>query len=394
MTCEYVEFVFTSQDALLINKNMTWRVINKRKDHSNSKKGPSQRVNRMSTFMTENKRFARWASVRAFVVLFDIVAVNISYYATLLLRCFVNFQLIGRVEEHFDSFWTIAPFYTVFCIVVFACFKLYSGMRKYTGLNDLHRIVLATLITAVGYVLGSVLFVQQMSVSYYLLGAAIQMILITAARFSYRIYAAERTRVRKIRSNSPINVMIDGTGEAGRIVRRKIEKDSDSGVHIACILATHGKGGNGLIDGIPVFSDIEAVRENIAKYYVNCVTLANSIMTQETRKQIRAICKELEIGVQDYSGNFQMGNDSLNFRKLMEVTEGEAFIEIEGKQQRYDNAEAAYIAVNDQYDIKEICSEGDSLIVSLKKRSFEINCEKENWIKKFEKETGTVISFF
>ena len=123
---------------------------------------------------TERKEISkRWVTVLA-LVLFDIFAVNFSYYMALVLRFYVNheFHLAGTL--FMPLFLEFAPWYTVCCIIVFWLFKLYNGMWKYAGWNDLNRVVWANAVTFVIQVAGTLLFVRRMPITYYVLGAGIR----------------------------------------------------------------------------------------------------------------------------------------------------------------------------------------------------------------------------
>ena len=75
------------------------------------------------------------------VMLLDIIAVNLSYFLALMIRFYVNFEFRPTVTYYLTDFWTFTPFYTVAVIVIFACFRLYGGMWRYAGMNDMNRIM-------------------------------------------------------------------------------------------------------------------------------------------------------------------------------------------------------------------------------------------------------------
>ena len=127
------------------------------------------------------------------VVLLDIAAVNLAYLLALLIRFYVNFNLRPvAAEVYFPAWVRFTPFYTVICILVFMAFRLYGGMWRYAGINDMNRIILATLCTSVINVAGSCLFVTRMPVTYYILGTILQFIFVVAIRFSYRAVLVEK----------------------------------------------------------------------------------------------------------------------------------------------------------------------------------------------------------
>ena len=159
------------------------------------------------------------------VVLLDIIAVNAAYYLTLLIRYYANFQMNPGALVHLEDFWHFAPYYTVCCIIVFAIFRLYNNMWKYAGINDMHRILWANLVTCAIQVLGTLLFVNKMPLTYYVIGAVLQACFIIAIRFSYRVFIIER-RNAQAKKQPSINAMVVGAGEFGRRVVKYLQETS------------------------------------------------------------------------------------------------------------------------------------------------------------------------
>ena len=96
------------------------------------------------------------------IILLDIISVNAAYFLALLVRFFVGGKFYASLRELPYIYSRFAPYYTVICLIVFFLFRLYGGMWKYAGLNDINRIVIACSITAVIQVIGTLLFVQRM----------------------------------------------------------------------------------------------------------------------------------------------------------------------------------------------------------------------------------------
>lgn len=70
------------------------------------------------------------------IIVLDIIAVNLSYYLALFIRFYKNGVFHGTTAKYLDSFYHIAPWYTVIAIVIFFAFKLYGGMWVYAGLRS------------------------------------------------------------------------------------------------------------------------------------------------------------------------------------------------------------------------------------------------------------------
>lgn len=338
--------------------------------------------------------YIRWFFVRLALVLFDIFAVNFAYFIALIVRFYVNFEFNVWAEKYVPAFLQFAPWYTVCCLVIFGLFRLYNNRWKYAGLNDLNRILLACLVTSVVQVIGSVVFVLRMPVTYYLIGGVIQFCMIAASRFSYRLFLLERSRVRIRRNAASIPVMIVGVGETSHIVRRHLERDTENTAHPVCLADFRGEEFGNMLEGMPVISGVERIPDAIKKYGIECVILADSTMPGEVRRAIRDICAAQSVEVQDFAGYFQESRGAVTLRNLMEYAKGEVELVINGKSQQFANGEQAVMSVTGKYVVKSVSAKGNRLVVELQKDILVPNDVKEEWVQTYEKETGEDISFF
>ena len=132
------------------------------------------------------------------VLLLDILAVNLAYFLALVFRAAVNGMgtLFGdayRFTFYLNIFLRFAPIYTVLCVVVFYLFHLYGGVWKFAGRNTAYNVVLSWLVTTVIQVAGSILLIAavnfpigRMPLTYYIVGAALQLLFVTLIRFARR----------------------------------------------------------------------------------------------------------------------------------------------------------------------------------------------------------------
>ena len=337
--------------------------------------------------------YIRWFLLRLALVAFDIVAVNFSYFIALVIRFYVNFEFNVWAERYIPAFLRFAPYYTVCCLVIFWLFKLYNSRWEYAGLNDLNRILLACLLTCVVQVVGSVVFVLRMPITYYAIGAVIQFVLIAASRFSYRFFLMERERVRRSRNGGSIPVMIVGVGETSHVVRKHLERNADNAAHPVCMVDFRDGLGD-MMEGLPVVSGVNKIADAVKKYAVECVILADTTMPQNVRKTVRDICAELNVEVQDFAGYFQESRGAVTLRNLMEYTKGEVELVIADKTMRFSNGEQAVMSVTGKYVVSNISAKDDRLVIELQKDILVPNDVKEEWVQNYEKETGEDISFF
>lgn len=293
------------------------------------------------------------------IVLADIISVNLSYFMTLLIRFYVNNQFRPTVSFYLSDFCRFAPFYTVACLGIFYLFHLYGSMWRYAGINDMNRIIQANIATAAVQIIGTLLFIRRMPITYYVIGAFIQFFMTAGSRFVLRIIDEER----KLRKETSINVMIVGIGETGRIVRRQIEKDPDNAAKPVCLFSYRDAEAGSNMDGIPVVSG--NLKELIREYHVERVILADSIMPTETRNEIKKECQEVNVEVQDFSGYLREDTVGISFQKLMECTVGEVTVLCDGKEQMFANGEQALMTLVGRHDIKSVRIKDERIYVEL-----------------------------
>lgn len=347
-----------------------------------------------------NKKKARLngrsVGLRAALVLYDIAAVNLSYFVALVVRFYVNFEFNEWAVKYIPAFLKFAPLYTVFCVVVFGLFKLYNSRWRYASLGDLNRILQACAVTCLGQIVGSCLLTMRMPVTYYAIGAVLQFGLIAASRFAYRILTmeVERAKAKKRRTGTMVNVMVVGVGETAHMMLRHMERDEESAARPVCMVDFRADGYGDVMEGLPVIGGLEGVADAVKRYGVECVILADTTMPADVRRSVRSICKELNVEVQDYAGYFQETRGAVTLRSLMEYAKGPVELVINGVHQKFENGEQAVLFITEKYVITSVSAENGRLVVELQKDVLVPNDVKEDWVRSYEEESGGDISFF
>lgn len=338
--------------------------------------------------------YIRFFLIRLAMVVFDILAVNCAYICALFVRYYVASEFNDQAVQYIDALVRFAPFYTVCCLITFWLFKLYNNRWKYAGINDINRILAASFVTCIIYIVGSVLIVMRMPLSYYVLGAAIQFALIAASRFSYRLLNIEMVHVRNYRNSDAVNVVIVGVGESSRIVMKHLERNEENAVRPVCMVDLREDEFGGTVGGVPIVCGIDKIVPSVKKYSAECVILADSSMPNNIKKEIKNICKTNGIEVQDFSGYFKDSRGAISLRKLLKHSKGEVELIMDGKSQHFVSGEQAFMSLDGKYIIKSIYAKNDCLVIELLKDILVPNDVHEEWVKTYEKETGENISFF
>lgn len=229
------------------------------------------------------------------IILLDIISVNAAYYLALLIRFFVGGKFLNSLRTLPYEYSKFAPFYTIFCIIIFFVFKLYGGMWRYAGISDINRIIGASIVTTAFQVVGTLLFVMRMPLTFYFIGAALQFLFVTATRFAYRFVVIERRKLGR----KTANALIIGAGEPGRYAIGML--DAGMKYRPTCLIDDNFKDMS--MDGLPVYG-LDELDEAIEKQSISLVVLADPEITKDTREKVAKVCNINNLVLRDYTSFF------------------------------------------------------------------------------------------
>ena len=139
----------------------------------------------------KKRHIEHWKVIAFYLIIYDIIAVNFSYFFGLWLRFDLRFSKIPQV--YLDSYLKFVPLYTVFALIVFYALHLYKSLWRFASFSELNRIFASSVITTVFHTVFITVLLKRMPISYYVIGSAMQLALVTAVRFAYRYVTLERT---------------------------------------------------------------------------------------------------------------------------------------------------------------------------------------------------------
>ena len=209
-------------------------------------------MNENSTGKTSFK-IEHWMKIAFIVGIYDLVAVSASYFLALLLRFDFRFSTIK--PEYVEAWTRFALVYAAACVIVFAAAGLYKMIWRFAGFNEFSKTLTASLAMSAFHVLATLLFYCRMPISYYIIGAVLQCILVLGIRFSYRIVLFFSNRNGK-RSND--RIMLIGAGEAGQMILRDINNGKSNG-RVVCIIDDNSNKWNRYVDGVRVVGGRESI---------------------------------------------------------------------------------------------------------------------------------------
>ena len=320
------------------------------------------------------------------IILLDVFAVNAAYFMALLVRFYGDFQFREIARDYYiPNFLRFAPFYTVLAVLVFMAFRLYGGMWRYAGINDMNRIIGANLVTTVIQVIGTFFIFtpvgkHRMPYTYYVIGAVIQFLLIVLIRFGYRVLLVEKKRL-SAKKSANIPAAIIGSGETGRKAVNHLE---ESGTFRPMVIVDRANAGKTL-NGVPVVADLDKALQD-----VQAVFIADSSLDAEERRKIRTKTEALGLELRDYTGYLSNLSGKVPLSSLLELADGPVAVTVDGQENVYESGEAALKAIIGHYEVAAI----RGMKVELRKPDSVAYAGYDAWAKQHKEETGEDVSFF
>ena len=256
---------------------------------------------------------------KAFVLaLYDAFAVSISYFLALWLRFDCR---ISEITEIFLTTWVkFSPIYIVISIIVYSLFHLYRSIWKFASFVELKRIALATFILGLIHALLITVIFNRMPISYYIIGFAIQFLLVLFVRFSYRFVVLERSRrSRTYGGDSVKRVMLIGAGSAGQMILRELHSTNSLNEKVCCIIDDDKNKLGCYIYGVPVVGSRDDILFNVGKYNIQKIYLTMPGATAEQRRDILNICKETDCELKSLPGIYELVSNAVTTRAMRDV---------------------------------------------------------------------------
>ena len=262
-------------------------------------------------------RVEHWRVIGAFLILYDMIAVNAAFFLALWLR--YDFQFNDIKQVFLQSFYRFSPYYTGICILVFFLLHLYQSVWRFASFRELERIVIATLITGAIQVGGTLLFVHRMPISYYVIGIILQFVLVTSVRFLYRFGLLLKASIKKMSEEMATKVMLIGAGNAGQLLMRDIAANAEGREKVCCIIDDNPNKWHRYIDGVPIVGGREDILLNVKKYSVKKIYFAIPTASPADTRDILNICNETECELKILPGIHQMAQDQVSLNAMKDV---------------------------------------------------------------------------
>lgn len=253
-------------------------------------------------------------SRRMFLVVLDIILVNIAAYLPLYFRYEFSISAINiKYLEHVTRY---AAVQTVLMLVIFSLCHLYSSLWKYAGIDEFSNVVYSCSLGTICHFIGMRLCKMSMPRSYYPLEMIFLIIVISASRFAYRFLRAfGNNDVR----NSKNRIMIIGAGEAANIIIKEIHNSQYLDGTVVCAIDDNKAKMNHYIQGVKVVGNRHFIVAAAEKYDITDIIIAIPTLARKEQKQIIEYCKETGCRLKILPGMYQLINEEVSVSRLRNV---------------------------------------------------------------------------
>jgi len=264
------------------------------------------------------KGFEHWHMVAVLLVLYDLAVVVGAYFIALWLRFDCRFSEIPHV---FLMAWLkFSPIYAVVSVFVFWKAHLYQSIWRFASFVELEKVAICSAILGLLHTIGISVLFERMPITYYIVGVAIQFLLILFIRFAYRFVLLERSkRAKELQKTLASRVMLIGAGSAGQMILRDLHGANEVNERVCCIIDDNRNKWGRFIDGVPIVGGRDDILLNVDKYRIEKIFLAIPSATAEQRRDILDICKETNCELKIMPGVYAFASGDVTAKSMKDV---------------------------------------------------------------------------
>ena len=197
------------------------------------------------------------------IVLFAYILAVLMYFSTDLADLVINWKFI----------WI----YPLPYLIAFLISKTYDGMLRYSGFNDIRKILSSCSLTFVFYIVSKFLFIK------FLPWAAIEIYPPFVLRLVIRRMYNENYKTPSVKQNT----IIYGAGDGGTMLLRTLSQDTTSKLRVIAFVDDNPKRVGSQINTIKILSPATAMTEEfIKKHKVEVMVLAIPSLDEKRSKEI------------------------------------------------------------------------------------------------------------
>ena len=207
---------------------------------------------------------------------------------------------------------------TTACIAVYFMFGIYSMLWTYASVEELIRILFATITASILQCLFAAFFDVLVPISVYITSWMITFLLVGGVRFISRVIRSLKIRNKKFFHKK--RIMIIGAGEAASLLIREMKNNKRSIYEPVVAVDDDHKKHNTQINGVLVVGGREKIIKTAIDMSVEEIVLAIPSITRKETLEIIDICQKAGCKLKVLPSVYSLVNGEVSIKEIRDVT--------------------------------------------------------------------------
>lgn len=250
---------------------------------------------------------------RSVLFTIDIILLTLAYFITYELRFEFN------VPISYNQILKGTFFYIVFVRVFFySILGLYNSLWRYVSVDELFKLIVATVISSVFIYILNVSFDFYIPRSILLIDLMLSIFLTGGFRLSYRMVRRAYQNINKCEDDVQ-RIMIIGAGDAGNMIIRELKNSMSVRYKPVVIVDDDEKKNNSTLLGVPIKNGMNRIPNLVSEYNVNEIIVAIPSLSKKRLADIVKIAQTTHCKVKTLPGINEIIDNKVGLSSIRDV---------------------------------------------------------------------------
>lgn len=263
-------------------------------------------------------KIEHWQIISFLLMVYDFVAVCVSYFLALWLR--FDGLVSSIPQQYFQPYARFIFSCAAGSIIIFIFFRMYNSMWRFASFTELIRTLFGSVFSSILHSILITTLLERMPLSYYLIGAGIQFILLIGIRFSFRFIQILKRRSENAITDNSKRIMLIGAGNAAQSILREMSRARELTDKVVCIIDDNPNKWRRYMDGIPIIGGRNEIMKAAVEYKVDEILLAIPSATMQEKRDILNICNETGCKLKQLPGLYQLVTGEVSVKDMKDVS--------------------------------------------------------------------------
>lgn len=251
---------------------------------------------------------------KLFLLLLDIILINISGIMALLLRFDFVFP-----KEYIETYLQNLAITTAIVIIIFYIFNLYQSVWRYASLDELVYVVTAS---AVGsgalYIVYKYILDVEFPKSFYILFMLLTTFFVGGTRFTYRILRRVKLALFKDDLERK-RVLVIGGGKAGSMIIKEMYNNPQIHKYPVAVIDDDREKYRRKIHGVPILGTRQDIGRIVKDKKIDEILIAMPSASKQEIKEIANICKGTKCSLKTLPGVYEIIDGKVDIKKIRDI---------------------------------------------------------------------------